>query len=111
MSIRPVVFNGMLQNTNEVARNQTTEDNKGVNIQQQLTTTVEKEAEQKFNSVQTKDDAENSDTKWNEREGDGTGYKGNRRKKSEDDKIIKEENKDGTVFVKNVKSQSFDLKI
>lgn len=110
MSIRPVVFNGMIQNTHDVANTKINEDNKPTIQQANITQTVEQEAEQKFNSVTEMENANQHEYRYGEGEGNGTGYEGNKKKKPNDGKEKKGETKDGVVYLKNAHT-SFETTI
>ncbi len=108
MSIRPVQFNGMIQNQGELSVQKAQDDAK-MNIHQaQATVSVDQAQEQKSSSVNALEENENEEYRFNDKEGDGKGYQKNKKKK--DGKVIKEETEDGKVFVKN-KVSSFDVTV
>ena len=88
MSIRPVDFNGMIQNTHEVASTKANEDNKA-NLQQQNVQVNVMHEEQK------------------DGDGDGRGYDAKGRKKTKKKKQL---DNDGVVRIKTGQP-SFDIKI
>ena len=97
MSIRPIDFNGMVQNTSELSTTKSQEEQKPL-VQQDFATTVTKqEAEQSTTTVQEYDNvAENeSDAEG----GDGTGYQGNQNRKHNPPKKSQKMG-DGSVKVK-----------
>lgn len=105
MSVRPIQFNGMIQNTHEVASTRTQENNKGEMQQVNASVEMTRQDEQKATTVKSKDDADGSEYTF-DREGDGKGYEGNKKKKEEnkDGKVAKTTSKDGAVFVKHAVS-------
>lgn len=110
MSIRPIQFNGMIQNTHEVATSKVHEDSKGEMQQVNASVEMTRQDEQKATSVNSKDDADGQEYSF-DREGDGKGYEGNKKKKEQQDgKINIEESKDGAVFVKHAVS-SFNITV
>jgi len=102
MSVRPIDFNGMLQQTHEVITQKTNEDNQGTNIQQNVTIQQEQREQQQAHSVQTKDNAGGENYSLN---GDGGGNGRGLSKKKSSDKDGKGDKKkfadDGAVFIKN----------
>lgn len=111
MSIRPVQFNGMIQNTHEVANTKIQEDSKGENQQMMASVEMTRSDEQKASTVKSKDNADGEQNSF-DREGDGSGYEGNKKKKDEptDGKVKMGESKDGAVFVKHAVS-SFNITV
>jgi len=107
VSIRPVEFNGMIQNTQEVGNAKTQEDQKPVVQQENTTITLQHEAEQSTHQVQNKDNPSESEHDLMDREGDGRGYEGNQKRR---EKKKSEPKGDGKVTVKNGHG-SFDFKI
>jgi hypothetical protein len=108
MTIRPLEFNAMLQNTAEATRASANEGEKGALQQQQVTAEVRQEEEHAANSVRTKDNVEAEQYNYDDREGNGSGYLPGQKKK----KVIKKkkENADGQVLVKG-EHVPFDMKI
>ena len=110
MSVRPVDFNGMLQHTHEVTTQKTAEDNKGAQIQQNITIQQEKSEQSQAHSVQTKDNAGGESYSLN---GDGGGNGRGLKKKKIEEKDKGDKKKfaeDGVVLVKN-KPGSFNITI
>ncbi len=107
MSISPINFNGMIQNTNEVGHTKANEDQKPVLQQENLTHAVEKQQEQQAKQVNDLYKADREDERY-DREGSGKGYDGNKKrqakKKKADEKLP-----DGKVSEKH--STSFDMRI
>ena len=87
MSIRPIDFNGMIQNTSEVASAKTQEDSKPQIQQDQVVVTVQQETEAAQRQVQGRDQAADQGFDFSG-EGDAGGWDGNknRGKKKKDDK-------------------------
>ena len=104
MSIRPIDFNGMLQNTNEVSQNSIHEQNQTVVQQDYVADQNINEAEISLTQIKEQDDIENSVD--SEGEGNGAGYGAKRKKK----KKTKEKVPDGTVKVKGGHG-SFDVTV
>lgn len=109
MSIRPVDFNGMIQNTHEVSHAKANEDNKGILQQHNVQTAVVKEERQASSTVRDMEESQQHEYNYGEGGGHGAASGGKKRKKksSKDDKG---KNSDGNVFVKN-SHPSFDMKI
>lgn len=108
MTIRPLEFNAMLQNTAEATRTSANEGEKGALQQQQVTAEVRQEEEHAANSVMTKDDVEAEQYNYDAREGNGSGYQPGQKNKKAIKK--KKENADGQVLVKG-EHVPFDMKI
>ena len=107
MSISPINFNGMIQNTNELSHTKAQEDQKPMLEQQNLTYTVEKQQEQQAKQVNDLYKSNREEDSY-EREGNGKGYEGNKRRKALKQK--KDEKKpDGSVSEKH--TTSFDMRI
>lgn len=107
MTIRPVDLNGMLQNTHEVSTIKNNEDQKPIVQQQNIGVLVSQQTREAGSKVQQADESAREDFRYDEREGDGSGYQGQKNKKK---KQNKKENSDGQVMVKNAR-KSFDIKI
>lgn len=108
MTIRPIEFNGMIQNSNDVTHAKVNEDNKAALQQQNIQSAVVKEEQVASSTVLEMEEAQQHEYNYGEGGGNGS-YAGNRgRKKKSKDK--KQENKDGAVLVKNARP-SFDMKI
>lgn len=106
MSIRPIDFNGMIQNANEVSQVKAHEDARPELQQHSLLVETNRQTAEDATRVKSKSDVEKDDL--NPEDGDGTGYNGNQRdkkkrknKKSVSDGIVKK--MDG--------HDSFDIKI
>lgn len=110
MSIRPVDFNGMIQNTHEVAHAKAQEDSKPAVMQENATVAVARNEERTSHQVNETSNESEGQFRWGDRDGNGKGYQGNKNKKEKDGKVKKEETGDGTVFIKNARS-SFDITI
>ena len=110
MSISPLNFNGMIQNTNEVSHTHSAEDQKPMLQQENLTHVVDKQQEQQAKQVNNLYKSEQKENKY-DREGSGKGYQGNKNRKPNSSKESKEEKKmeDGKVFQKP--STSFDMRV
>ena len=108
MSISPINFNGMIQNTNEISHTKANEDQKPMLQQELLTDTVEKMQEQQARQVNNPNNAKRTEDKY-DREGNGKGYKGN--KKQKPPKIKKGQKLEGDGSVSEKPSPSFDMRI
>lgn len=109
MSIRPVDFNGMIQNTQEVSNTKAQEDNKLLVHQHNIQTMVVKEEQQMSSTVQDMEQAQHHEYDYSDGEGDGKGYQGNQGRKKKN--VGKNANEgDGSVVIKNSRP-SFDIKI
>ena len=107
MSISPINFNGMIQNTNELSHTKAQEDQKPMLDQQNLTHTVEKQQEQQAKQVNDLYKADRDENRY-DREGNGKGYEGNKKRKAQSKK--KEEKKpDGSFSEKH--TTSFDMRV
>ena len=107
MSISPINFNGMIQNTNEISHTKATEDQKPMLQQENLTHTVEKQQEQQAKQVNDLYKADKEDERY-DREGSGKGYQGNKGHKASKKKE-EEKRSDGSVTEKHI--ASFDMRI
>ena len=109
MSISPMNFNGMIQNTNEVSHAKANEDQKPMLQQDNLTHTVDKQQEQQAKQVNDPYKADREDERY-DREGNGKGYEGNKNKKRKLPKKKEEEKRpDGCVSEKH--TASFDMRV
>lgn len=110
MSISPINFNGMIQNTNEVSHTKANEDQKPMLQQNNLTHAVDKQQEQQAKQVNDLYKADQQEARY-DREGSGKGYEGNknRKKKKEEHKGDASLNSDGKVSEKH--TTSFDMRI
>ncbi|MCR4998856.1 MAG: hypothetical protein K6A05_03345 [Lachnospiraceae bacterium] len=108
MSIRPIDFNGMIQNTAEVSANRAAEEHKPIVQQEFANQAVRQDAELSKHSVHQKEKAEEHPFDF-EGGGNGENYYADRQKKKK-----KESNhgpqSDGSVRLKNDHG-SFDMKI
>ncbi len=109
MSISPINFNGMIQNTNEISHTKANEDQKPAMQQDFLTGAVEKKTEQESHQVNDTYNAKRTEDKY-DREGNGKGYEGNKKRKEPPKKNTTQElDKDGNVIEKP--KPSFDMRI
>ena len=110
MSISPLNFNGMIQNTNELSHTHSAEDQKPLLQQENLTHQVDKQQEQQAKQVNNLYKSETKENQY-DREGSGKGYQGNKNRKPANPKDKKEEQQmaDGKVFQKP--STSFDMRV
>ena len=81
MSIRPVDFNGMMQNQQNISNVKQNEDQKPVLQQQQAFATVAKQEEASARQVVNKDDLNREDYKFDARDGSKNEYQNNQKKK------------------------------
>lgn len=107
MSIRPVDFNGMMQNQQNVSNVKHNEDQKPVLQQQQAFATVAKQEEASARQVINKDDLNKEDYKFDARDGSNNEYQDNRKKKKPKQK---EKMEDGHVRIKGM-SGGFDMTV
>jgi hypothetical protein len=107
MSIRPVEFNGMIQNTHGVTSEKTHEDNKSFLQQQNAQTEAAKEQQAAMTTVKHMEETQKQEYRYRDKKGNGGGYEGNRNKKK---KKSEKESKDGQVIAKTDRV-SFDIKI
>ena len=108
MSIRPIDFNGMIQNTSEVASSKTQEDQKPALQQDQAVVTVQQDTEAAAHQVQGREQAAQQDFDFSG-EGNASGWDGNRNRA----KKKKSEQKppgDGVVRIKK-EHGSFDFSV
>ncbi|MBQ6464233.1 MAG: hypothetical protein IJJ59_12985 [Pseudobutyrivibrio sp.] len=108
MSISPINFNGMIQNTNEISHTKANEDQKPLLQQSVLTDTVEKQQEQKAHQVNDTYNAKRTEYSY-DREGNGKGYEGNKKRKPPKEKKGQNLEGDGTVIEKP--KPSFDMRV
>ncbi|MCF0143460.1 MAG: hypothetical protein HUJ75_08805 [Parasporobacterium sp.] len=107
MSIRPVEFNGIIQNSHEISQTRTAEEHKPVLHQANISVEVDKNRDQKMRSVNDPNKSEQQEYRY-DRQGNGSGYQGNQGKKKKDEGKPKEELRSG-VILKG--TSSFDMKI
>lgn len=108
MSISPLNFNGMIQNTNELSHTHSAEDQKPMLQQENLTHEVAKQQEQQAKQVNDLYKAEQKENKY-DREGNGQGYQGNRNNKKAPKDKKDEKNEDGRIIQKT--TSSFDMRV
>ena len=108
MSISPINFNGMIQITNEISHTKANEDQKPLLQQSVLTDTVEKQQEQKAHQVNDTYNAKRTEDNY-DREGNGKGYEGNKKRKPPKEKKGQNLEGDGTVIEKP--KPSFDMRV
>lgn len=110
MSISPLNFNGMIQNTNEVSHTHSAEDQKPLLQQENLTHEVDKQQEQQSKQVNNLYKSEKKENQY-DREGSGKGYQGNQNRKPSNPKEKKDEKHmvDGKVSQKP--ATSFDMRV
>ena len=107
MSVRPVDFNGMMQNQQNVSTVKHSEDQKSQLLQQQAYQTVSKHEEASARQVVNKDDLNREDYRFDARDGSKNEYQDNRKKKQGKQKEKKE---DGHVRIKGM-SGGFDMTV
>lgn len=108
MTIRPVEFNGMIQNTQEASNLKANEDNKATLQQQNVQVAVTQQEQASQSTVRQMENADHHE--YNYEEGaDGTGYdaSGRRKKRKPQQKKMTE---DGRVIQRG-EQPSFDIKI
>ncbi|MCR5640375.1 MAG: hypothetical protein K6G04_03365 [Lachnospiraceae bacterium] len=106
MSIRPIDFNGMIQNTTEVSANKAAEEHKPIVQQEFASNAVKEGVDLNLHSVKDKEEAADHPFDF-EGGGNGDTYQANRNKKKKKDKS---QVSDGSVRLKNDHG-SFDMKI
>ncbi|MCI8992309.1 MAG: hypothetical protein HFG80_06225 [Eubacterium sp.] len=104
MSIRPVDFNGMIQNTHDVSKNQQQENDKPVVSQQNIEVQIEKNAQTQLQRVRQTDESEKEETRYDAKEKGKNSYSGKKQNRK------KQQQKDDKVTAKNQR-YSFDVKI
>ena len=107
MSVRPVDYNGMMQNQQNVSNVKHSEDQKPVLQQQQAFATVAKQEEAAARQVVNKDDLNREDYKFDARDGSKNEYQNNQKKKKVKQK---EKMEDGHMRIKGM-SGGFDMTI
>ena len=108
MSIRPVDFNGMIQNTHEVGNMKSQENQKPVIQQENVAVTIQRETNQVSRQVNDNSHTSEEEFRFEDKDGDGTGYEGNKNHKKKEHTAHLES--DGSVSIKNDHG-SFDIKI
>ena len=107
MSVRPVDFNGMMQNQQNVSTVKHSEDQKPILQQQQAFQTVEKQEKASARQVVNKDDLNKEEYRFDARDGSKNEYQNNQKKKKVKQK---EKMEDGHVRIKGM-SSGFDMTI
>lgn len=107
MSVRPVDFNGMMQNQQGVSNVKQHEDQRPILQQQQAFQTVSKQEEAAARQVVNKDDLDREEYKFDARDGSKNSYRGNQKKRKAQQK---EKMEDGHVRVKGM-AGGFDMTI
>ena len=107
MSIRPVDFNGMIQNQQNVSNVKHSEDQRPILQQQHAMQSVTKQQEASAKQVIQKDDLERDEYKFDAREEGKNKYQGERKKRKEKKK---ENVEDGQVRVKG-EARGFDMTV
>ena len=107
MSVRPVDFNGMMQNQQNVSSVKQHEDQRPLLQQQQAYQTVTKQGEASARQVVNKDDPNREEYRFDARDGSKNEYQSGQRKKKEKQK---EKMEDGHVRIKGM-SGGFDMTI
>lgn len=90
--IKPVVFNGMVQRTNDISTMKQNEDNKPVHDQGNFQQTVHKQTEHTTHEVAKKDNADRNQEKFDAKEkgkGEYSRQNQKRKQKKPEDKIVK----------------------
>ena len=108
MSISPINFNGMIQNTNEISHTKANEDQKPMIQQDVLTNTVEKMQEQQARQVNDPGNSKRTEDSY-DREVNGRGYEGKKKRKPPKEK--KSQNLEGDGSVVEKPKPSFDMRI
>ena len=109
MSVRPVDFNGMMQNQQNVSNVKQHEDQRPVLHQQQAFTTVTKHEEAAARQVTNKNELNGEEYRFDARDGSKNEYYDQRRGRKEKKKE-KEKMDDGHVRIKGM-SGGFDMTV
>ncbi len=107
MSIRPVVFGGMMQSTAEIGNQQASVENRPSAEQMQVASTLQNQEMQESQQVNTTENM--SDSQYQYGQG-GSGKREAENKDQKKDKKKKEMSGDGKVMLKG-SVPSFDIKI
>lgn len=107
MSVRPVDFNGMMQNQQNVSNVKQNEDQRPLLHQQQAFTSVTKHEEAAARQVSNKDDLNGEEYRFDARDGGKNAYYNQRDKKKNKQK---EKMDDGHVRIKGM-SGGFDITV
>ena len=108
MSVRPIDFNGMIQNTQEVSASRSQDEHKPVVQQQMGALTLETQAEESTHQVHEQGDAD-AESALDPDNGGGASYSGRRKAKKKTEKK-KARVSDGKVSVKSA-HKAFDVTI
>ncbi len=108
MSVHPVHFNGMIQNTQDVSTLRHQEDHKPAVEQQNIQIQKEQKDQSQAQEVQKKENADNDQKKFDAKEKGSNEYV-DQRKKNKKDKAGRLS--DGSVKLKMTMSGGFDIKI
>ncbi|MDD6038392.1 MAG: hypothetical protein PUD20_06330 [bacterium] len=106
MSLRPIDFNGMMQNQQGVSTIKHQEDSRPQLQQQQALASVVHREDENAHQVSGKEDMNSQDYRYDARDGKGGSYRGNQNKK----KNSKQNQEDGHVRIKGM-SSGFDVSI
>ena len=107
MSIRPVDFNGMMQNQQNVSNVKQNEDQKPILQQQQAFLAMTKQEEASARQVVNKENLDKEEYKFDARDGSKKEYQDNRKKQKAKQK---EKMEDGHVRIKGM-SGGFDMTV
>ncbi len=105
MTVRPIQFNGMIQNSQDVSSIQQHENNRPAIEQQNIQIEQEKKQEQQSQEVQQKDNVNHEEQKFDAKEKGSNEYSGKKQKKKKQPQNLP----DGTVRVKM--TSGFDIKV
>lgn len=105
MTVRPVVFNGMIQSTQEISALQHHENNRPAVEQQNIQITQEKREQSQAQEVHAKDNVDQQQQKFDAKEKGSNEYSGGKRKKKKQAPVLP----DGNVRMKM--SGGFDIKV
>ena len=109
MTVRPVHLNGMIQNTQDVSTIRHQENQRPALEQQNIQMREQQKEQSQAQDVHKKDDADNSQKKYDAKEKGSNEYENLHKKKK---KRAKQENlPDGSVKIKMTMSGGFDIKI
>ena len=108
MDVRPIDFNGMIQNSVEVANNRSAEEQRPM-VQQQFVT-IESNREAEVTTTVVHQNSNAAEEEAASEGGDGHGYEGNRGRRPGQAKKTKEKMGDGSVRIKSA-HPSFNMTI
>lgn len=106
MSIRPVEFNGMIQQTHDVSTLKQNEDNRPLVQQHNIQIQEQQQEERVQSQIQKSDQKKKEEYRYDKKEHGSNSYGGNQKRK----KKKEEHTEDGKVIFKGSGS-SFDIKI